>query len=128
MGRTLKVTPEVLKQVEKLAAMGLKWDAIGRICDVAAGTLKNNKKSAAAYKLGIDKVNNNVAQTAYQMATSGKHPTMTQFWLKTRAGWRENDGLEITVKGDKEASETIMARLDKLGASLKKKKASAKDK
>jgi hypothetical protein len=30
-----------------------------------------------------------VGQTLYQMATSGKHPAATIFWLKTRAGWRE---------------------------------------
>ena len=30
-----------------------------------------------------------VAQTLYQMATSGKHPAATIFWTKVRLGWRE---------------------------------------
>jgi hypothetical protein len=30
-----------------------------------------------------------VANIAYAMASSGKEPAMTMFWLKTRAGWRE---------------------------------------
>ena len=28
-----------------------------------------------------------VADVAYQMATSGKFPTMTKWWLEVRAGW-----------------------------------------
>lgn len=30
-----------------------------------------------------------VCETAFNMATSGAHPAMTMFWLKTRQGWRE---------------------------------------
>jgi len=39
--------------------------------------------------------NARVGQTLYQMATSGKHPAATIFWMKTRAGWRENQVVEI---------------------------------
>ena len=35
-----------------------------------------------------------MAQTAYNMAKSGKFPTMTMFWLKTQAGWRETSRME----------------------------------
>jgi len=31
----------------------------------------------------------NVRKTLFQMATSGKHPAATMFWLKTRARWSE---------------------------------------
>jgi len=34
-----------------------------------------------------------VAQTAYNLAKSGKCPVMTMFWLKTQAGWRETSRL-----------------------------------
>ena len=35
-----------------------------------------------------------MAQTAYNLAKSGKCPVMTMFWLKTQAGWRETSRLE----------------------------------
>jgi hypothetical protein len=30
-----------------------------------------------------------VTNTLYRMATSGRHPAATFFWLKCQAGWRE---------------------------------------
>jgi hypothetical protein len=38
---------------------------------------------------GAIQANTQVGQTLFKMATSGKHPAATIFWLKTRAGWRE---------------------------------------
>ena len=39
-------------------------------------------------KAGIE-ANAKVAEVCFKMATSGKVPAATFFWLKTRAGWRE---------------------------------------
>ena len=46
---------------------------------------------------------NKVLQTGYTMATSGKNPFMTTFWLKCKLGWKEpkedaNDELEKEFK------------------------------
>jgi hypothetical protein len=32
--------------------------------------------------------NNEVVETLRQMATSGKNPSATMFWLRCRAGWK----------------------------------------
>jgi AraC-like DNA-binding protein len=43
----------------------------------------------AELELAAATANAVVANMAYAMASSGKEPAMTMFWLKTRAGWRE---------------------------------------
>ncbi len=47
---------------------------------------------------GSDITNGKVSETLFRMAVSGRVPAATFFWLKTRAGWREVDRLEITGK------------------------------
>jgi hypothetical protein len=55
------------------------------------------------------RANAKVAQTAYQMATSGKDKTMTIFWLKARMGWNES-GPEKT---DYEKRRELLAEIDR---------------
>lgn len=43
----------------------------------------------AEIKSWSERAKANVKRTAYEMATSGKCPAMTIFYLKTRCGWRE---------------------------------------
>ena len=60
-----------------------------------------------------------MAQTAYQMAKSGKFPTMTMFWLKTQAGWRETSRLEHAgAVGTYDLSKVSDADLNRLEAIL----------
>jgi hypothetical protein len=55
--------------------------------------------------LGATKANSKVAETAYQMAISGKSPVMTIFWLKCRGGWKEKEhaGLKVVAINEKRA-------------------------
>jgi hypothetical protein len=55
--------------------------------------------------LGATKANAKVAETAYQMAISGKCPAMTIFWMKCRGGWRETEhaGLKLVAPNQKPA-------------------------
>jgi hypothetical protein len=80
-------TPETRKQVETLAGYGLTVEQIGHVLECSHDTVKRHYvcelergQAVACFK---------VAQTAFQMATSGQEPAMTMFWLKTRAKWRE---------------------------------------
>jgi hypothetical protein len=50
---------------------------------------------------GLDIANAKVAETLFEMATSGKVPSATYFWLKTRAKWRETD------KSDEDTSNEV---------------------
>lgn len=44
-----------------------------------------------------------VAGTGYYMATSGRHPDMTRFWMRARLGWRDHGdvpscGMDVNFK------------------------------
>ena len=81
-------TEDQRKLVKSLAAYGLLQQQIANIIGLrSVKTLRKHLRKELT--LGGPEANAKVAQTAYQMAISGKHPSVTMFWLKTRAGWRE---------------------------------------
>lgn len=83
------------KTVETMAAFGIPEDEIAR----AIGGRGIDPKTLRKYfsqelAVGTTIANTAVAKTLYRMATSGKQPAATMFWLKCRAGWRERPGPE----------------------------------
>jgi hypothetical protein len=65
---------------------------IGRVVGVSHVTLRRYFKSELA--TAAVQANAKVAEVCYTMATDGKNPAATFFWLKTRAGWRETNAQE----------------------------------
>ena len=86
--------PEQRKQVEAMAAYGVPGTEIARVIDIGYTTLK--KYFRDELDLGHVKANASVAETCFKMATSGKVPAATFFWLKTRARWRERHEIELS--------------------------------
>jgi hypothetical protein len=88
-------TPEQKKNVEAMAAYGIPEEDIAR----TIGEHGIDPKTLRKYfrhqlDVAATKANSAVAQTAYQMATSGKYPASTMFWLKCRAGWKETNVMQ----------------------------------
>jgi hypothetical protein len=81
-------TDEQRRLVKSLAAYGMKYDAIARRLGIRS-TKTLSKHFREELDSGDTEANAQVAQTLFQMATSGEHPACSMFWLKTRAGWRE---------------------------------------
>src|SRR5690606_32489053 len=77
-----------------MAGLGLRFDDIAKIKGMSDDTLK--KYALEHLQRGKAKAKLQVMQTAYKMATSGKQPVMTIFWLKTQAQWRER-GIEVDM-------------------------------
>ena len=80
-------TAEQRKVVEGMSGVGVPEEGIAKTLGIDAKTLR--KYFRCELDLGAVKASTAVAQSAFRMATSGKHPAMTMFWLKCRAGWRE---------------------------------------
>lgn len=59
---------------------------------------------AAQLDMGLEEANLRVAQTFFDMATSGEHPQMTIAWMKMRGGptWTENSN---STPGDDQADQ-----------------------
>jgi hypothetical protein len=91
------LTEKELAEIETLAGLGLRFEDIALVKGMSSDTLK--KYADDPLQRGRAKAKAQVMQTAYKMATSGKTPAMTMFWLKTRAGWREGQSdLPLTAQ------------------------------
>jgi len=84
----LEPTKQQREIVMALTAYGFSQKEIARKIGIrSAKTLRKHFREEL--DLGQLDANATVAQSAFQMAKSGKHPLMTMFWMKCRAGWKE---------------------------------------
>lgn len=84
---------EQRRLVKSLSGYGVPQEQIARRIGIrSAKTLRKHFREEL--DRGILDSNTNVAQTLYKMATSGKDPIATLFWLKSRAGWKERPSFE----------------------------------
>jgi len=102
---TTPFTPDEIRQIEAMAGLGMSGQDIAHVMGISRSTLYKRLKDSglssdtikAQRKKGVAKVR----QTLYQMATSGKVPAATFFYLKTIGGLREKDRIEHTGKDGK---------------------------
>ena len=79
--------------VRSLAAYGIKHEGIAHMVGLrSAKTLRKHFRKEI--DSGAIEATAQVVQTLYDMATSGKHPAATIYWLNTRARWQEGPSLE----------------------------------
>lgn len=86
-------------QVKMLAAMNIGRAEMATFLGVSAPTI--DKYFSEDIKIGQIEANAKVAASLYRAATDPKKPNVVAaiFWLKSRAGWRENDGLPLRPPG-----------------------------
>lgn len=89
------------KTVDKIIGYsfaGLPLASIGNLVGISDSRiwkeLRENSEFSRRYEIAKADRNALVANTAFQMAVSGEHPTMTTFWLRTHCRW--NDKVEAT--------------------------------
>jgi len=84
----LTPTDEQRRMVKSMAAMGTPQEHIARRIRIRSPkTLRKHFRDELDF--GMAEANYKVAQTLFQMATSGKCIAATLFWLKTRGRFRE---------------------------------------
>jgi hypothetical protein len=84
----LKPTEDQRRLVKSMAAMGTPQEHISRRIGIRSEkTLRKHFRNELDF--GVAEANYKVAQTLFQMATSGKCIAATQFWLRTRGRFRE---------------------------------------
>ena len=94
------------KQVETLAGLGASEKYICEHLRITPAQLKTHYSSALEY--GREHANLEVAETFFELATSGEHPTITMAWMRMRAGWKDN--LTPTSNTDDDVVEVEQAR------------------
>jgi hypothetical protein len=87
-------------EVKKMAMCGLTPDQICMVMGIDASHFRKavakNFRLASMLRRGIGAANSAVTQQAFNMAVSGKHPNVTMWWLRVRAGWTEEQNEEPT--------------------------------
>ena len=105
MGRPpYQPTDEARERVEQLAAAGIRDEDIALYLGITRPTL--NKYYKGELKIGTIKANAVIANTLYKQAKEG-NTTAAIFWLKTRAGWRETQKVEMSADVKAELSGKI---------------------
>jgi hypothetical protein len=90
---TFKPTEEQRRTVKSLSAYGIKQEAIARVLHLRSPkTLRKHFREELT--LGEIEGVAQVAQTHYQMAKSGKHPTSTIHFLDKHSRWLEAHAVE----------------------------------
>jgi hypothetical protein len=95
MPKLVNITEEDKELVRKLSGLGITHNQICSIINVTKPTLY--KYFQSQLDLGKAQANTKVAENLFRMATGTGREAVTSaiFWLKTQAGWRETDVLEI---------------------------------
>jgi hypothetical protein len=94
----LELTEDDFKRIETMAGLGLPVDHMASILGMSKKTFERRMADTPgaidALEKGRAVASQQVMATAYKMATSGKVPAMTMFWLKCRERWKETQAVE----------------------------------
>lgn len=103
-------TEESRELVAALVAAGIPVEAIGQIIKLSPRTLYRH------YRPQLDEgkavANGRVAQTLYRMALNGRNVAATIFWLKTRAGWKETQNINLAARLEELPEAALDEQLD----------------
>ena len=121
MPKIVKKTAEVTEMVKRFSGIGITHDMICSIANISKPTLY--KYYNEELKVGKAHATATIANNLYRMATGeGKEAlTASIFWLKTQAGWKETDVVEINNVSDENE------KFEKLVKSVRQSKLSEKD-
>ena len=106
MSKLVSPTDEHRRMVRAMAAFGVPQDAIAAHLDLDGKTLRKHFRKEL--DSGMVETNVKVAQSLFNMATQGNIVAAAIFWMKSRAGGREKNELEITGKEGKPVSPTTV--------------------
>lgn len=87
---------EQRRQVEAMSGFGVPQDDIAVVIGVSGPTLRRHFRTEL--DRGVARANARVGQRLYEMATSGDNTAATIFWLKARAGWREKQEIDVSLR------------------------------
>ena len=100
---SFKPTRDQRTMVQSLAAIGMRHDHIALVVGVRSPkTVRKHFRKELT--LGSAEAIAAVTRTAYEMASSGKYPRMTEYWLAVMS---DAAGLEDSTEGDDQTSPPV---------------------
>jgi predicted ArsR family transcriptional regulator len=102
-GLTFQPTEEQRRTVRVMAGFGIPQPDIATLLDIDPKTLRLHFRREL--DRGSVEATVKVAQTLFQMATSGQNTAASIFWMKARAGWREKHEVVLSAKAPEQMSD-----------------------
>ncbi len=109
MGVSFEPTEEQRRTVRAMSGFGIPQEDIATFLEIEPKTLR--KHFRRELDRGMVEATAKVAQSLFQMATSGNNVAAAIFWMKARAGWRDRPDLASVDAKDK-PFELIIRRFD----------------
>ncbi len=111
-GVTYEPTEEQRRTVRAMSGFGIPQEDIATLLELDPKTLRKH------YRRELDRgsieATAKVAQTLFQMATSGENTAAAIFWMKARAGWREKQEITLSTKTAKQMTDAeLMEVIDR---------------
>ena len=100
------------KQVETLAGLGASIEYIATHLNLSTDQVLEFYKKDLDYS--TEHANLEVAETFFELATSGEHPNITMAWMRMRAGWKDNPTPTSNTEDDVVEVEQAREKLLKL--------------
>ena len=98
-------TDEQRRTVRAMSGFGIPQADIATLLEIDDKTLR--KYFRREIDRGSIEATAKVAQTLFQMATSGQNTAAAIFWMKARGGWREKQELDAHVRTDMRAIHVV---------------------
>ncbi|MDB5318329.1 MAG: hypothetical protein JWO24_4173 [Rhodospirillales bacterium] len=98
MGVLYDPSEDQRRTAKAMAGFGVPQDDIANYLDIDAKTLR--KHFRRELDGGTLEANAKVAQSLFNMATSGRNVAAAIFWMKARGGWREKHEVQVSMAGD----------------------------
>ena len=89
-------TEEQRRTVRVMAGFGIPQTEIATLLEIDPKTLRLHFRREL--ERGSIEATMKVAQSLFQMATSGQNTAAAIFWMKARAGWREKHEVVLSTK------------------------------
>ena len=86
---------EQRRMARAMAGLGLPQEQIALLLEIDAKTLRKHFRDDL--DRGMAEANVKIAQSLFNMATTGNNVAAAIFWMKARAGWREKHEVTVTA-------------------------------
>lgn len=110
------IQPNEVQRIETMAGLGLNADEIALIMGVSHDTLERAMKKNAAARASMQRgraiANMNVARSCYENATEHNSFSAQQFWLRARAGWKDQEAPTTININSNDRTERAIEELD----------------
>ena len=95
MTQSFEPSQEQQRMARAMAGLGLPQEQIALLLDIDAKTLRKHLRHEL--DRGMAEANVKIAQSLFNMATTGNNVAAAIFWMKARAGWREKHEVIVSA-------------------------------